>query len=59
VLEYCGLPWRDDVIDVAGHGGAVTTASAVQVRSPIHRRSVGAWRAYEAQLAPLREILEA
>jgi tetratricopeptide (TPR) repeat protein len=59
VLDYCGLPWRDDVIDVTGHSGAVTTASAVQVRSPIHRRSVGAWRAYEAQLAPLREILEA
>ena len=59
VLDYCGLPWRDDVVDVTGHGGAVTTASAVQVRSPIHRRSVGAWRAYEAQLAPLRAILEA
>lgn len=59
VLDYCGLPWRDDVIDVAGHAGAVNTASAVQVRSPIHRRSVGAWRAYERQLAPLREILGA
>ena len=59
VLDYCGLPWRDDVIDVTGHAGAVTTASAVQVRSPIHRRSVGAWRAYEVQLAPLRGILDA
>lgn len=59
VLDYCALPWRDDVVDVAGHGGAVTTASAVQVRSPIHQRSIGAWRAYETQLAPLRAMLEA
>ena len=59
VLDYCGLPWRDDVVDVTGHAGAVTTASAVQVRSPIHRRSVGGWRAYETQMAPLRAILEA
>ena len=59
VLDYCGLPWRDDVVDVTGHGGAVTTASAVQVRSPIHRRSVGGWRTYEAQMAPLRAILGA
>lgn len=59
VLDYCGLSWRDDVIDVAGHAGAVATASAVQVRSPIHRRSIGAWRAYENPLAPLRAILDA
>lgn len=57
VLDYCGLSWRDDVVDVAGHNGAVTTASAVQVRSPIHRRSIGGWRAYEDRLAPLRAIL--
>jgi tetratricopeptide (TPR) repeat protein len=59
VLDYCGLPWRDDVVDVAAHTGVVTTASAVQVRSPIHGRSVGAWRAYAEELAPLRAILGA
>lgn len=59
VLEYCGLPWRDDVVDVAGHTGTVNTASAVQVRSPIHRRSVGGWRVYAEQLAPLRAIVGA
>jgi len=58
VLAYCGLPWRDDVVDITAHTGAVTTASAVQVRDPIHRRSVGGWRVYESQLAPLRATLE-
>ena len=38
---------------------AVTTASAVQVRQPVHTRSVGRWRRYEKQLAPMRETLEA
>jgi hypothetical protein len=31
----------------------VATASAVQVRAPIHRESVQRWRCYERQLAPL------
>ncbi|MCC6561675.1 MAG: sulfotransferase [Xanthomonadales bacterium] len=59
VLGYCGLPWHGDVIDLTGNAGAVTTASAIQVRSPIHRRSIGGWRAYEPQLAQLRAIVDA
>src|SRR3546814_17997164 len=35
------------------------TASAAQVRQPIYRSSVGLWRHYERELAPLRRRLEA
>jgi hypothetical protein len=35
----------------------VMTASATQVREPVHRRSVARWRRFERHLAPLREAL--
>ena len=35
------------------------TASAVQVRQPIHGQSVGLWRRYAGQLDPLRAALTA
>ncbi len=37
---------------------ASTTASALQVRQPVYASSVGKWRNYERQLAPLRRRLE-
>ena len=37
----------------------MTTASAVQVRQPVHTRSIGRWRRYERQLEPMRRVLEA
>jgi hypothetical protein len=35
-----------------------STASAVQVRQPVYATSVGKWRRYRAQLAPLARRLE-
>jgi tetratricopeptide (TPR) repeat protein len=57
ILAHCGLPWDPRCLDVAGRASAVTTASSVQVREPIHGRGVGGWRRYAAQLEPLRERL--
>lgn len=57
VLDFCGLTWEQDVLALERHGGAVTTASATQVREPIHRRFVGQWRRYAEHLQPLRERL--
>lgn len=36
---------------------AVHTASITQVRQPIHRNSVAAWRRYERELAPFIRAL--
>jgi tetratricopeptide (TPR) repeat protein len=58
IFGYCGLEWRDDYLAVERGGGAVRTFSALQVRRPIYRTSVGAWREYESELAPLRRALE-
>jgi tetratricopeptide (TPR) repeat protein len=53
MFAYCGLPWSREVLDRAGRDSLIATASATQVRQAIHRESIGRWRSYERQLAPL------
>jgi hypothetical protein len=57
LIEYLELPWQDACLDFHRHGGAVTTASAVQVREPLYARSVARWRRYENELVPTIEVL--
>jgi tetratricopeptide (TPR) repeat protein len=59
VLSHCGLEWEAACLDFHNHRAAVSTASAVQVRRPLYATSIGKWRHYEAQLAPLRDFLQA
>lgn len=58
VLLFCGLPWEEAVLQPELNRAASSTASAAQVREPIHARSVGAWRRHAAALEPLRRRLE-
>lgn len=58
LIDFLELPWENACLNFHQQDTAVTTASAVQVRQPAHTRSVGRWRRYEAQLAPMREALE-
>ncbi|MEM8816521.1 MAG: sulfotransferase [Pseudomonadota bacterium] len=58
LLEYCGLPWEDGVLQFERNAAPVATASAAQVRQPIYRDALARWRRYERQLAPLIERLE-
>jgi hypothetical protein len=57
ILEHCGLPWEDACLAFHEQKTAVTTASAVQVRRPIYSSSLGSWRHYEQELAPLAAVL--
>jgi tetratricopeptide (TPR) repeat protein len=59
ILDWCGLDWHDAVLDPSRNEAPSTTASAAQVREPVHSRSVGNWRRHEAGLAPLRARLAA
>ncbi|MEZ5465029.1 MAG: sulfotransferase [Lysobacteraceae bacterium] len=56
-LRHCGLDWDEACLDTTASGDVVATASAAQVREPIHTRSVAHWRHYESALAPLIERL--
>ena len=59
LLEFCGLPWEDQVLDFHKNKRAVTTASAAQVRKPIYASSVARWQRFEKHLGPLKEALGA
>ena len=58
ILGFCGLQWEDRCLSFYLHKSASTTASSAQIRQPPHTRSVDQWRYYEAQLQPLKTILE-
>lgn len=57
LLGELGLSWDPDCLDFHANAAPTATASAAQVRQPLHNRSVGLWRKYEKQLNPLIERL--
>ncbi len=57
LLARCGWPWEPACLDFHRNASPSLTASAAQVRQPIYRSSVGLWRRYAAELAPLATLL--
>ena len=57
LIDFLGLEWEPACLDFHKQSGAVSTASAAQVRQPAHTRSVGRWKRYENQLEPIINIL--
>lgn len=57
ILDWCGLPWQQDLLAFHQAKSASTTASAAQVRQPIHQKSVQKWRQFADELQPVRERL--
>lgn len=59
MLEFCGLTFDPACLEFHLNPGATATASAAQVREPLHGRSVRSSRRVAAHLAPLRAALRA
>jgi len=59
LLDYLGLEFEEACLNFDTNEKPVATASSVQVREKVHTRSVGKWKNFEAQLAPLYEKLKA
>lgn len=59
LLAACRLPWDEACLHPQRLAAPSTTASAVQIRSPIHSASVGQWRRHAGPLAPIAERFEA
>ena len=59
LLAACGLSWDPACLQFERNTAPVATASAVQVREPIHARSLQRWKRFERELEPLRELLRA
>lgn len=57
LLTHCGLEWSPACLEFHRTVRPVQTASVAQVRQPIYRRSVGRWRHYAKELAPVFDRL--
>ena len=57
LLDYLGLPFEQACLDFHQTERAVRTASSAQVRQPLNRKGVGAWRPFEPYLDPLKKAL--
>ena len=57
IIDFIGLEWQDACLDFHDQAGAVTTASAAQVREKAHSRSVGRWRKFEDHIDPMKKVL--
>ena len=53
LLDVCGLPFDDACLSFYKTERAVRTVSVVQVRQPMYKDSLQAWKRYEKQLQPL------
>jgi len=58
LIEFCGLKWDERCLAFHESRRPVQTASRLQVRQPMHARSIGKWKRYEKHLAPLLAALE-
>ena len=59
LLAHCDLPWDPACLQFDRNTAPVATASAVQVREPLHRDALDRWRRYGPALDGLRTLLEA
>jgi tetratricopeptide (TPR) repeat protein len=58
LVSAAGLEWQDACLSPHKATRSVATLSFAQVRQPIYRGSVAAWKRYENELAPLFDALE-
>ena len=57
LVEFLGLAFEPEMLEFHSTERLVRTPSASQVRKPIYKSSVEAWRKYEQYLKPLSEAL--
>ena len=58
LLRHLELPFEEGCLASHQSTSAAATASAAQVRQPVHARSVGRWHHFAAELEELRERLQ-
>jgi len=57
LINWLGWEWEDKYLSPHLNSRSVSTASSVQVRSPIHSKSIDGWKNYKDMLKPAVEIL--
>ncbi|WP_269609225.1 sulfotransferase family protein [Prochlorococcus marinus] len=57
LISWLGWEWNDSYLSPHQNPRTVSTASSIQVRSPINSKSIGGWNNYKEMLKPAIEIL--
>ncbi len=57
LISWLGWKWQDSFLSPELNTRSVSTASNVEVRSPINTKSIGGWKNYKEMLKPAIEIL--
>jgi len=57
LLDFCGLEWSEACLNFHKRDKVIRTASQLQARQAINKKSVERWRKYEKYLAPLQDAL--
>lgn len=57
ILEFCGLPWDERILEFYKIKKSAFTLSQVQVSQPINKSSFARWRPYEEHIQPLIKVL--
>ena len=57
LIKWLGWEWNDSYLSPHLNKRSVSTASNVQIRSPINSKSIGGWKNYKEMLKPAIEIL--
>ena len=58
VLSFCDLPFENACLNFQDNPDAVASPSALQVREPVHARSVGRWKGYEPYIGEGLDVLK-
>ena len=58
LLDYCGLEWEDECLKFYETKRSINTASSEQVRQPIYKGAMHAWKNYESHIGPLITTLK-
>ena len=53
LLDFCNLKWENKCMQFYKNKRNVSTASTMQVRRPIYKDSIAAWKRYEKYLSIL------
>ena len=58
MADFCGLDWHEDMARPEKNTAAVRTASVVQVRQGVHKKSLGGWHRMEDALTLFLDTLD-
>ena len=57
LISWFGWEWDNKYLSPHLNPRSISTASTIEVRSPINKKSIGGWKNYKEMLKPAMEII--